>query len=448
MSSRMKILCVLLTSWAVLAAACVRGGGAVPDTTTTTESTTTSGGLTSGPGVEGDVIRLGALFTLSGPASSLGASVAAGHRVYWAYVNEDLGGVGGRFRVELVERDNAYDPDQNRAAFEGMVGEILAVSSTLGTPMTGSVLARTRELDMLLAAGSQGSFWAQVPNVVLDLAQNTFLAQFANGPYWAMEVADPPLITADTRVGIIRQDDDYGEDCLKGYQLAREHLDFNHVLEQAYPAGTDDLGPQMIAFQEAGVEVLFVCGLPSALGRMVTANLIIDYDPVMFGSSATYLAILPALLGGDGGEEAGLAAFRNYHHLGTEPAFEEDVPGMKLLRDNLERHGADVEPGRINSYFYFGYTQAATVHAVLEEALARGDLTRAGVVEAIDHVGEVDLGFGFGPAGFGPTVTERVPTNQGAVGRPARLSLARFGLQRVSGWFEAPYLADFDYGAP
>jgi ABC-type branched-subunit amino acid transport system substrate-binding protein len=443
---------VSLAALLVGLAACTGSRGtAVPTTpanlpTTTVTTTTTAPPVRTGVGVQDGTIRLGVLAAITGPIPELGQSVLNGHEVWWTYVNEELGGVGGRYPVELVIEDNQYNPEINVTAFNGIKDGVLGVSSTLGTPITASIQQDAAAQSILVGAGSMASFWSLTPNVVLNLASNTYLAQFANGPYWAMQVADPPLMTAETRVGIISQADDYGQDCLKGYELALQNLGFQDASRQTYLPTDTDFSAQMSAFRAAGAEVVFVCALPSALARMIGTNAALGYNPVMFGSSPTYNVVLPAILGGGGGEQAGLPAFANYYQLGTGPAFEEDTPGMQLLRRNLETYGAQVPPQNVNAFFFFGYTQAQTFHAILERALQRGDLTREGLLAAVDEVQGVDLGYGMGEAGFGSSVTGRIPTNADAVGRPVSTSQSRFGLQRVSDFFVAPYLDTHDYG--
>ncbi|MGH9169056.1 MAG: ABC transporter substrate-binding protein, partial [Acidimicrobiia bacterium] len=191
-------------------AACTGGQGtAVPttpgDPTTTTVSTTSVPPVRTGVGVQDGTIRLGVLAAITGPIPDIGQSVLNGHEVWWAYVNEELGGVGGRFPVELVIEDNQYNPEINVTAYNEIKDGVLGFSSTLGTPTTASIQQDAAAESILVAAGSMASFWSQTQNVVLNLASNTYLAQFANGPYWAMEVADPPLMTAETPVGVISQ---------------------------------------------------------------------------------------------------------------------------------------------------------------------------------------------------------------------------------------------------
>ncbi len=135
-----------------------------------------------------------------------------------------------------------------------------------------------------------------------------------------------------------------------------------------------------------------------------------------------------------------------YYGLGAGPAFEDETPGMSQLRADLENHGEalGVVDEAVNAFFYFGYTQGKTFHELLEVAVANGDISRAGLLAAVDMVANVDMGFGGSPGGYGPTPLDRITTNEDNIGVPVSVTVNRFGLMDVSGFFEAPYMATWD----
>ena len=46
----------------------------------------------------------------SGTVALIGNPLTAGNQAYFDYVNEELGGIAGKYKIELVIRDSAYDP--------------------------------------------------------------------------------------------------------------------------------------------------------------------------------------------------------------------------------------------------------------------------------------------------------------------------------------------------
>lgn len=389
-------------------------------------------------------INLGVLAAITGPIAGIGQSVLAGHKVYWNSLNAN-GGVAGMYPVNLVVKDNAYNPETNVLVYNEVKDEVLAFSSVLGTPPTATIYEDAATQNILVAAGSLASQWALTDNVVLNLASGHYFAQFANASYWAMNIADPPVMTADSVVGLIYQADDYGQDCKNGYEFGQANTGFNAAYEATYAAGDADFSAQIAGAQAAGVDVLFVCTVPPSLGPMLGTAAALTYSPTVFGSSPSYNPVLPGALGG-GDEAAGLALFGSfpYYGLGAGPTWEDDTNGMAALRADREAFGADVPDEVINAFYYFGYTQARTFHTILEAAVAAGDITRAGVIAAVNSITAVDFEFGMGPAGYGPTPKDRLSTNFDIIGVPVSVTERVFGFEPVSDWYVAPYMADWD----
>ena len=46
----------------------------------------------------------------AGLVSLIGIPLTAGNQLWWDYVNKELGGVGGKYKVKLVQEDSAYQP--------------------------------------------------------------------------------------------------------------------------------------------------------------------------------------------------------------------------------------------------------------------------------------------------------------------------------------------------
>ncbi len=412
------------------------------DTTTTSEAEMMDLAFDVGFDEETGTIKLGVLAATTGPIADIGQSLLAGHQHYWDRVNEG-GGVAGMYPVELVIRDNAYNPEQNVVVYNEIKDEVLAFSSTIGTPTTATIFEDAADNDLLVAAGSLASQWALTENVVLNLGANTYFAQFANAPYWAVEIADPPVITTDSVIGIIYQADDYGADCKAGYDFGLENMGLTSAYEDTYAVGDSDFSGQIGGAQAAGVDVLFICALPSVLAPMVGTMAALTYFPAIFGSSPSYIPILNGALGG-GDAAAGAALFNQfpYYNLGTSAAWEDDFPGMEQMRADFEASGAPIEA--VTAFYFFGYTQGQTFNEILEAAIANGDITKQGMLAAVDQVQGVDLGLGGSPAGYGPTPKDRLSTNEDAIGLVVTTDDAVFGLDRISDFFEAPYLADWD----
>ena len=96
-------------------------------------------GLKTDVGVDAaaKVIKIGALNDESGPAAAIGKPFANGKRLLAARIN--AGGSGllpEGWKVELVEKDHAYNPQNSVQAFNEIKGDVLFIGTSFGTPNT------------------------------------------------------------------------------------------------------------------------------------------------------------------------------------------------------------------------------------------------------------------------------------------------------------------------
>lgn len=350
---------------AVVAAACT--GSPAPSTTTTTlapttSSTTTEPPLQTGTGVDGSTIHVGAFLPLSGPLSAIGSSVLDGHLAYWRYVNDDLGGVAGQFTVVANQVDTAYDPATAVTELDSHRSGLLAISSVLGSPVTEALLHAAE--DMPIMVGSDTSLWAADPGALFDLAVPTYKEQVA--ALWSQ--------IAGSSIGFIAPDGDYGDDCLAGAGSSPSVV-------VRYPVGTTDFEESVTRLE--GVDALVACVTSPDLARIIATWNLLGSPPPIYATASSFDTSLF-----DVGTTLG-----DLYIAGAPPPYESDDPGMQLFRSAMG-------DAPVNQWTFLGYTQAATVHLLLEQAVLDGTLTRQGVLTARSRLGDVDFGFGWGPAHF------------------------------------------------
>ena len=417
---------------ALVLVACTTKTEATTTTSTTARATTTTTvpSILTGEGVDDGVITLAALLPLSGTLEAFGRSVLEGHAVYWNYVNEVLGGVGGSYAVRFAPLDTAYDEETARSLWAASEDDTLAISSVLGSPITDALLAEIGDRRILVAAGSQAASWSTSPNVVLNLAIPTYRDQVAGAVLAGG--AEEPVVPAIPPVGLLYQEGVFGDDCLAGFEQATSRYQSGEAVSVGHPATASEFVDDLTLVQRAGVETLLVCSSPQALLGIIATLDLLGFSPTVVATSQSYDASLPAALGGEGGESVGLELLSNVYLVGSWPAFEGDTPGMKLLRDNLAHYDSRLPELIVDPWLFLGYTQAATFHLILEEALAGGDLTRAGVWAARDRVGEVDFGFGAGPARYDD---DRIPIVADVFSVPTSAVESLFGMTPIPPYY-------------
>jgi len=167
-------------------------------------------------GVTDDAIVIGTWAHLTGPAALWG-SVGRGAEAYFAMVNEE-GGIHGR-RIELVIRDDAYQPARTLAAVREMVerDQVFAFVGGVGTATGGAVLDYIVENEVVWVSPASGAtYWAYPPRRNV-FAQNT--PTFDEAAVLAHYVVEE-LGVRD--VAVVYQNDDFGKSGLIGARLALE----------------------------------------------------------------------------------------------------------------------------------------------------------------------------------------------------------------------------------
>ncbi|HEY0583020.1 MAG TPA: ABC transporter substrate-binding protein, partial [Chloroflexota bacterium] len=163
-------------------------------------------------GVTKDTILLGGTIALSGPAAAYG-TIARAADAYFHYVNEN-GGVNGR-QISYKYLDDAYNPAQTVPLTKQQVeqDQVFLMYGGLGTQAQTSVREYLNS--------------KKVPQVFVATGATTFSAEFDKYPYtfgWQPVYQGESLIyaqyilknTPNAKIGVIYQNDDYGQDYLDG----------------------------------------------------------------------------------------------------------------------------------------------------------------------------------------------------------------------------------------
>jgi len=386
-----------------------------------------SGGPSSRGDIETDFgvtadgeILLGELSPFTGGAEVIGEPLTNGHRVYFQYVNEVLGGVGAdlsadqKFKVRLVERDTQYPrSDIHSQQYTAIKDDVLAIAQSLGTPTTQAILPQINTDMILTGAATLSAAWVKEKYVVP--AGAPYQIQFINAAaYIVNELGKTP------KAGIIYQDDDYGEEGLAGLRFAAEQLGFDIVAEATYRPGDEQFTTQVTEMRNAGADHVFLTALPTQALTITGTAAAMQYAPQWIGQSPTWINAFTQVPHAE--------YLQQTYWLVTDGACQwgetgEGCEGMQEMLDNIERFSPDQAP---DIYFQFGYTQARIFHQILERAIERGDLTRAGLVEAFESLTDVDMGGLLNPISYGPDCEDKIPATASSInavdaGEPAGL---------------------------
>jgi branched-chain amino acid transport system substrate-binding protein len=348
-----------------------------------------SGGGSNAPGVTSTSITFGSHQPLTGPAAPGYSEIAPASQAFFNYVNAH-GGVFGR-KIHLIYKDDAYNPTNTVNVVKQLVlqNHVFGIFEGLGTPTHTKVvgfLNSSRVPDTFVASGcpcwdkgtSQPYTFGWQPNYTIE---GKILGQYIKQHF------------AGQKVGVLYQDDDFGQGGLAGIEYEVPASDI--VAKEAYQAGVTTLAPQITALKAAKAQVLvdFTVPIYTAIGQLTSFTL--GYKPQLVVSN---VGIDPTTVGGllktiSKGKASGTALIEGAITDGYLPSTgDTSNPWIQLfmkIHDQYDKSApwdGNVEYGMANAY-------------TLVQALkaAGKNLTRQSFIDAINNDGSKWTGPGIVP---------------------------------------------------
>jgi ABC-type branched-subunit amino acid transport system substrate-binding protein len=362
-------------------------GETTPPTTGGTTETTT--GATSPPpaaeiktdfGASDTEIRIGLNADLSGIFAPLVTQIVDGQEAFWQIVN-DNGGIAGR-QVVMDVKDNGYDVPTHLANYEEMSAEgpdgVLMFSQSTGSPHTAATAEMLVQDNLLAIPLSWYSGWAD-PTLganVMELYTN-YCIEAINGVSWLTEANSAKTIA------IISFPGEYGQDGAAGAKLAAAALGLDVVYdgEGAVVPGSDQT-PVVTELVNANPDIVWATINPTTLGEILGGAYAQGLRAQWSGNSPTWNYQLLAT-------DLGPIADEVYTHSTYTQLWESDTsPGMTSMVEGMRAQKPDAP---LSDVYIVSWTEGYATQQVLEQAAANGDMTRAGVVAALQDV-KVNMG--------------------------------------------------------
>jgi ABC-type branched-subunit amino acid transport system permease subunit/ABC-type branched-subunit amino acid transport system substrate-binding protein len=373
------------------------------------------------------IIRLGAIAPLTGPVAIIGEPYLAGTRVFFDAVNA-RGGIGGRYRVEIVAEDNVYDQPTTIQKYQKLKDRVAAFAFILGTGPVKAVLPQLRADNVVAGAGSMDAEWVAEEHLI-PRASSAQIA-FVNAATWYVTEGGG----AGKTICMTAVDNPYGDAGIEGLKAGAAANGFPVAAITRYKMTDQDFTAQVTQLRNAGCQAVFITGLASNTGPIIGAAARLGFDPQWIGQAPTWIPalahsvdLLPTLT-------------RSFLLVADGPQWgDTSVPGMRRMLDDLAAHRPSQPP---DLYFLYGYAHGRAVAALLEEAVAGGDLSRVGILAAQHRLGEVDLEGLVGNYTYGPP-ERRNPTRSSTIFRIN--SALPGGLEVVKGNFVTKAAAQFSF---
>jgi ABC-type branched-subunit amino acid transport system substrate-binding protein len=398
-------------------------------------------------GIEGNTIRVGLNADLSGPFAALVSEIVLAQEVYWEWVN-DNGGIGG-YMVEPVILDSGYATDKGIENYEEFAQEseegVLMITENTGSPITAAIAEDAIDDDMLLIPLSWASLWPDDDGVGANVLEKqiTYCAEAMNGVSWLKTKAEAEGL--DPKLAIMSQPGEYGEDGAVGAELAAAALGIEVVYNGKDQIAGDDLTAIVSQLVDSGATMVWITTTPGRLSDIFGNAVSQGFEAVWSGNGPSFS--YPVHLSSD------LAAdFDTYYWQSgyAVPWRGNDSAGMQEMVSVMTERRPDAT---VSDQYLTGWIEGIMAQTIIEQAIANGDLTRAGVVAASREV-EIDMK-GLSPnQSYGGTYDENIVRESYIYDvvagdfdlQPLSAEAGGTGLVIEEGPFIADILADYEFG--
>ena len=342
-----------------------------------------SGTLQTGPGVNASAktIQLGVLTPLSGPVAIIGKFLAAGQADYFKNLDAS-GGISG-WQVNLTTLDTKYDPQTMVQDYNQMINNVLFIAQSLGSPTTQAIEQLAESAHVVLGTAAQDS--AFVTHDINAVIGTPYAVDMANAMYYVSQ----HMPTA--KLGIIYQNDAYGQDGLKGYTAGVSAYNLTSVQQSTYAVTDTSYTSQVLAMKSAGATVVALTAVPTAAATIIGTGATLGYHPQWILQGPAWSEFLMTSTGIAGGTPTPVEpAMVGAWVLGYEAQWgDTSVPGMSQFLTVQQKYSPMQVP---DGYYMYGYCLAEVEQAIIAKALANNDLTRNGILQAKLNLGHVSFG--------------------------------------------------------
>lgn len=387
-ASGAALMCRIVNGKRVWAASAAPATTAARATTTAPKPTFGSDeALKKAPGFNGKAFKVGVITALSGPAAVIGNQLAAGQSTYWKYLNAEKGGIAGRYPVEVVLEDSLYESNTTVQKFNKIKDDVSILSQVMGTAPTLALLPLLKADNMVASPASQDAMWVREQNLF------PILEPYQIDALNAMDYLIKEGGAKNKTICAVIQNDVYGEAGLEGLNYAADKLDFNVKTVAKYKQGDQDFTGQVSDLRRNGCEVVFVASLPTEFGKIIGTAAALRFTPQWIAQSPSWVDSLLATPLRDY-----LTAYVLVVAVGPEWG-DPTVRNAAAYAERVKQYKPDQKP---DYYFTFGYFQAQATAQLLEKAVAMGDVSRDGIIKAMNSLDKLTFDGLAGDYLYGP----------------------------------------------
>jgi branched-chain amino acid transport system substrate-binding protein len=335
---------------------------------------TTGGTTATDVGVTSNSILLGNTIAQSGAAAAYG-TIANAENAYFTYINNTKGGVNGR-KINFKILDDAYTPANAVTLTKQLVeqDQVFAMFSGLGTQTQTSVrdYLNTKKVPQLFVATGATTFMA-------DYSQHNWTIGWqppyqGEGRIYAKDIL---ANHAGAKIGVLYQNDDYGQDYLKGLKDGLGAANAAMIVDaESYDvtAAVPTLAAQLSRLKAKKVDTLFIFATPGFTIGALAIRTALSWAPLTYLNSVSNPALYMKIAASKGAKLDGVVSVA-YIKDPTDPQWAND-DGMKLYKTVI----ANCSTCKVDDGFnIYGVAVAWTMVDVLTKAGT--NMTRKNVMD-------------------------------------------------------------------
>lgn len=300
-------------------------------------------GDSNGSSGDGDVIKIGINYELSGDVASYGQSSVDGIMMAFDEINE-AGGIDGK-QIEAVKIDNKSDPAEATSVATRLMTEDNVIMA-LGPATSGNfmatipvaqgnnvpILSSSSTADEGVTTDSSGNVYDYVFRLCFnDSFQGVTMANFAKDN-----------LSATNAVLITDTSSDYGKGLAENFKATFEDAGGTIVAEEGYVGGDKDFNAILTSIRGKDFDVIFIPGYYQEAGLIIKQARDLGIDVPVLGADGFDSPVLLELAG----EEALNDVYYSNHY----SSLDEDPLVQDFIAAYKEKY--DAEPNAFNALGY------------------------------------------------------------------------------------------------
>lgn len=336
--------------------------------------------LTAGPlaaeiGVTDKTILLGSCSALTGPNNFFGTQMTIGGQAYLSSLNAQ-GGVNGR-TIELKTYDDQYSADIAVECFKKLLSEnVFAAALFTGSGASAKhvVLAENNKVPAV-------GFYPGPQLIYHPLRKYVFTVRASYHEEVAAMVEHLWNDLGVRKIGIVYQEDPYGADLLEGAKAALQKHGSAPMAVGSVPKNSNEVGQALALVSAAAPEAVILAINYTPAAVLIKQARAAGWNPYWLITSGAGTEAFSR----EGGKDAEGTIITEV----APPFTRMDIPAVAAYRKAMTKYFPNEQPS-------FASLRGYVATKMLVEGIKRAgkDLTRDGLVAALESIKNFDLGLG------------------------------------------------------